>query len=198
MTHTVVTVELESKTRRDLALPLNVPNETLSAALAQALDLPGRGQGRFLLAVKTEDGIVRISPTSTLADAGVLDGFIMHLHRAEGELNRAQLLTSAYLQLASGETFPLDLDRILLGRQDVKRNILVDIDLSPYDPSKGISRKHTLIERKQNEYIIEDANSANGTKVNGIKLQPGQKRSLQDGDVIELGRHIVELTFHCR
>lgn len=196
MTYAVVTVELESRTCCDLALPLNVPNETLTAALAQALDLPDWEQRRFLLAVKTEDGIVRISPNSTLADAGVLDGFILHLYRVEGEVNRAQPLTGVYLRLPSGETFPLDMDCILLGRQDVKRNILVDIDLSRFDPSKGISRKHALIVRNQDNYTIEDLNSANGTKVNGIRLQPGQKRLLQDGDVIELGQHIVQLTFH--
>ncbi len=57
-----------------------------------------------------------------------------------------------------------------------------------------ISRIHCTVEKIENVWQLQDAESINGTKVNGEALV---SRILRDGDLIELGNHkmvFVELT----
>jgi pSer/pThr/pTyr-binding forkhead associated (FHA) protein len=53
-----------------------------------------------------------------------------------------------------------------------------------------VSRHHALIQQNpQGDYIIEDLQSRNGTKVNGVRLAPLTPTRLTDGDVIEVFNH---------
>ena len=53
--------------------------------------------------------------------------------------------------------------------------------------SRTVSRRHAKIyrSRENDEILITDLNSTNGTKVNGITLIPEAARSLSDGDLVE-------------
>lgn len=52
----------------------------------------------------------------------------------------------------------------------------------------SISRLHARIIKEESIYYIEDLNSTNGTFKNGLQLQPYEKRELNEGDEIKLGR----------
>ncbi|MGN0401596.1 MAG: DUF6382 domain-containing protein [Acetatifactor sp.] len=52
----------------------------------------------------------------------------------------------------------------------------------------SVSRLHARIVREKDKYYIEDLNSTNGTFKNGLQLQPYEKRELDEGDEIRLGR----------
>lgn len=52
--------------------------------------------------------------------------------------------------------------------------------------NKMISRSHCRINRRGNQYTITDLQSANGTYVNRVRLQPNQPHPVQNGDVIRL------------
>ncbi len=54
------------------------------------------------------------------------------------------------------------------------------------DYNNMISRLHCRINRKANQYTITDLQSANGTFVNKVKLQPNQPYPINNGDVIRL------------
>lgn len=54
------------------------------------------------------------------------------------------------------------------------------------DFNKMISRSHCRINRKGNQYTITDLQSANGTYVNKIRLQPNQPHPINNGDIIRL------------
>lgn len=68
---------------------------------------------------------------------------------------------------------------------------LVDVthlDLTPYGADRlGVSRKHALLEIRQNRLIVTDLNSVNGTSVNRVRLQPNAPYQLMHGDILELG-----------
>lgn len=51
-----------------------------------------------------------------------------------------------------------------------------------------VSRRHAMIEFSQGEYVIKDLSSTNGTFVNNRPLQKGEKRILNPGDVIHIGK----------
>ena len=52
--------------------------------------------------------------------------------------------------------------------------------------NKMISRSHCRINRRGNQYTITDLQSANGTYVNRVRLQPNQPHPKKNGDVIRL------------
>ena len=52
--------------------------------------------------------------------------------------------------------------------------------------NKMISRSHCRINRRGNQYTITDLQSANGTYVNRVRLQPNQPPPIKNGDVIRL------------
>lgn len=52
--------------------------------------------------------------------------------------------------------------------------------------NKMISRRHCRIDRRGNGYTITDLDSANGTYVNLVKLQPNVPQPIKVGDVIRL------------
>jgi FHA domain len=82
--------------------------------------------------------------------------------------------------------FPIYEGLNFIGRADEKP---VDIDLEDQEPPDRIwcSRQHALISFDDGMLTIEDLNSANGTYVNRGRIYPGQKRSLNVNDVIQIG-----------
>ena len=54
------------------------------------------------------------------------------------------------------------------------------------DFNKMISRSHCRINKRGSQYTITDLQSANGTYVNKVRLQPNQPHTINNGDVIRL------------
>ena len=55
----------------------------------------------------------------------------------------------------------------------------------------GVSRLHARIVREGDSFFVEDLNSTNGTFKNGLRLQPYEKRELEEGDEIGFGQEIL-------
>lgn len=75
----------------------------------------------------------------------------------------------------SGGTFYLDEPVVSIGR-------LVSNDIYLEDPF--VSRHHSLIRNQGEQYVIEDVNSANGTYVDGERVDACQ---LREGSIIQIG-----------
>ena len=75
--------------------------------------------------------------------------------------------------------FVIDSGDVVIG----KKKELVDMVISF---NKMISRKHCRITNAGGEFYINDEGSANGTFVNGMRLNAGQKMQINRGDVIRL------------
>jgi hypothetical protein len=74
-----------------------------------------------------------------------------------------------------------------IGRSDLGRAV------SP-EAQKYISRQHLLVRSNNGRYFIEDSDSANGTKVNGVDITGRGRQELRDGDRIDVA-DAVSLTF---
>ena len=55
----------------------------------------------------------------------------------------------------------------------------------------SVSRLHARIVKEKETYYIEDLNSTNGTFKNGLRLQPYERRELEEEDEIKTGRVIM-------
>lgn len=75
---------------------------------------------------------------------------------------------------------------LVIDRPDVvigKKQELVDLVI-PFN--KMISRKHCRVSNVNGVYYINDEGSVNGTFVNGVRLNSGQKTQINRGDVIRM------------
>jgi FHA domain len=89
-------------------------------------------------------------------------------------------------RLHEGENF--------VGRADEKA---VDVDLEFQESPDRVwsSRQHACITCGKSEATIEDLNSSNGTYVNRSRVPPGQKRRLENGDIIQIGEVQLKVGF---
>ena len=93
---------------------------------------------------------------------------------------RCRLATLVVLQGPDkGKTFAADDERVLIGRGSAQVP-LVD---------QTISRRHAELRRANGEWVISDLNSANGTYVNGERLEKTAR--LKRGDQIRLGSTLL-------
>jgi hypothetical protein len=192
MSYVAVTLEYGS-TVVDVALPLHVPSQVLVDGLIESLNLP-TGPGRtYFLGVKTVQGLRRIPVTASLGDMMILHGMTLSLREEE---KAKPVDKNASLRAEDGTHFSLIAKLVIIGRNDLKSGISVDIDLGSLTvDAKIISRKHAQIEKEGSAFYITDLGSANGTKVNGQRLTAREKKMLKDGDTLEFGRHGIQLVF---
>ena len=94
----------------------------------------------------------------------------------------------------SGEVFKMEYHRpIVLGRNAVLRDEgSVLLDLSPYHAyALGVSRQHAKIRRVEDEYIINDLGSSNGTFLNKERLAVYQDYLLSNESSMRLGDFLI-------
>lgn len=90
--------------------------------------------------------------------------------------------------------FALSGPEMLIGRYDPVTEIQPEINLSPVDVKRSVSRRHARLTEKSNAWwVTEETGVLNGTFVNGIKLTAGRPTPLADGDTVSLG--MVRLVF---
>jgi hypothetical protein len=85
----------------------------------------------------------------------------------------------------------------LKGTPVILREPIEFLSLLPFGADQlGVSRKHVVIRHEDHYLTIEDLQSTNGTRLNGQRLVPGDKRLLREGDEVLLGRLSIVLTFN--
>lgn len=81
---------------------------------------------------------------------------------------------------------------VLLGRNDRKSRLMVDIDLSGQQgQAYGVSRRHARVHFQNGHFLIEDLESLNGTYLNGRKLRPYLPEVMHHGNEIKLGNLVL-------
>ena len=97
--------------------------------------------------------------------------------------------------LDTGQVLPLaERNEFTIGRISEGQPIMPDIDLSPYQAyASGVSRLHAVIKREGDHVFLMDLEFANGTYVNGKRLNPNVEHTLKNGDVIALGKLKIQV-----
>lgn len=81
-----------------------------------------------------------------------------------------------------------------IGRRDPVTGINPDIDLTPADTQRSISRRHAKIFRKEGRYYVrEEIGTMNGTFVNGERVETGIPVEFEQGDEVRFG--LIKTTF---
>ena len=82
-----------------------------------------------------------------------------------------------------------------IGRRDPVTGIEPDIDLTPADAQRSISRRHAKIFRRDDRfYLREEIGTMNGTFINGDRVETGVPVEFKDGDEVRFG--LIKTVFH--
>src|SRR5438105_9032005 len=114
------------------------------------------------------------------ADHAALDS----THLTPAEKGRHRLV-----DVASGSAFFFSRgDETTIGRADPVTGILPDIDLTPVDTNRSVSRRHAKIVKRDNEYcVLEEVGTVNGTYVNDQRIPTGTPVAIHNGDLLKIG-----------
>jgi hypothetical protein len=77
----------------------------------------------------------------------------------------------------AGESFPLEGDRLTVGRRPDSDIFLDDVT---------VSRDHAILVRRGHDYYLDDCGSLNGTYVNRRRIE---SHRLVDGDELQVGKY---------
>jgi len=81
-----------------------------------------------------------------------------------------------------------------IGRKDPVTGIYPDIDLTPVDNQRSVSRRHAKIFRRGNKFFFgEEIGTMNSTFLNGNRLERGVPSEIRTGDELRFG--VVVLRF---
>jgi pSer/pThr/pTyr-binding forkhead associated (FHA) protein len=83
-----------------------------------------------------------------------------------------------------GESFPVEGERLSIGRRPESDVFLDDVT---------VSRDHALLIRRADDWYLDDMGSLNGTYVNRSRIE---SQRLGEGDEVQIGKY--KLTFHAR
>jgi CRP-like cAMP-binding protein len=99
------------------------------------------------------------------------------------------------LHQKSGIEFPLSSGpETTIGRRDPVTGIQPDVDLTPADTQRSISRRHAKIYRRGGKFFVaEEIGTMNGTFLNGVRLETGVPTEMASGDEVRFG--LVSLRF---
>ncbi|MBI4850859.1 MAG: protein kinase [Acidobacteria bacterium] len=116
------------------------------------------------------------------------------LEMAASEPTIEGVLTIIHCSAGITAKFPINKETSLIGRHDPARGITPEIDLSSYDSSGKVSRRHAVLHFDGKQFSIEDLGSANGSMLNGAMLPSQQRKPLNSGDQIYIGDTAFEFS----
>jgi pSer/pThr/pTyr-binding forkhead associated (FHA) protein len=97
--------------------------------------------------------------------------------------------------MGTGEILPLEgRSEFTLGRSAEGQPVLPDVDLAPFHAyESGVSRLHASITLGSQQSLTTDLGSANGTRLNGLKIPPHKPVPVKHGDILTLGRLKIQI-----
>lgn len=97
---------------------------------------------------------------------------------------------------AQGHVFGVHPGNNLIGRWDPDTGSFPEIDLEDVDFDAKVSRKHAVLECRDDRFTVEDLGSMNGTYINrGPKLKVGTQYRLEPGDELIVGKITLRFEF---
>ena len=101
------------------------------------------------------------------------------------------------VDLATGTAFFFSKgDETTIGRADPVTGILPDIDLTPVDQNRSVSRRHAKIIRSGEEFcVLEEVGTVNGTYVNDGRIPTGTPVAVHNGDMLKIGLIAMKAVF---
>jgi pSer/pThr/pTyr-binding forkhead associated (FHA) protein len=115
--------------------------------------------------------------------------------RKEPHFSTGEILSVALKIVTGGEILSLHGQKeVTLGRVGEGQSSSPDIDLTPYKAYEaGVSRMHSSISIIEDQAMVTDLGSANGTRINGMKITSHIPYPINNGDILTLGKLKIQV-----
>jgi hypothetical protein len=208
MERVIVTIssDLFDDMNQEASLRGNISARTVIMEIQREFNLP---EGNYALRIKGKSKPLDLD--RTMEQLGIQTGAELQFTRerrsaakAAAALGTSHRLLSgpkqAYLREDStGKLFELEWQPAIIGRPDANNPVsgeALAVNLSGFEESRSVSRQHASITERNGVFFIESMAERNLAELNGSVLQIGERRSLQHGDKILIGK--IALTFKFR
>lgn len=121
----------------------------------------------------------------------------LSLHRGTGPLDYAMPWVIEFRIVGTASVLQVQVQQVMtLGRFNRENDEKPDIDLEPYAGYHyGVSRSHAKLITRNSRVTVSDNKSANGTYINGDRLEAGREYRLHHGDMLTLGKMKLQVFF---
>src|SRR5450432_556216 len=206
MARTILTITstLFDEGDQEVSIRENLPVRTLLAEANQEFSLE---EGTYNLSLKGNGKV--LEPDKTLEQQGVQTGAVLVLNRerrapmfeAFDDGNQSRVAISgkhrAFLrEVLSNQAFDIKFQPAIIGRPDAANpstSEILAVDLGPFEGARNVSRFHARITEQNGNYYLEPMAEHNPTYLNNIMLRLGERRALEPGDKIRVGK--ISLVF---
>jgi|CXWL01.1.fsa_nt_gi CRP-like cAMP-binding protein len=130
-----------------------------------------------------------------LQERGAGGGHVAEMPPAEATSDKATA-PQRFVHVKTGMEFFLAQGKeTTVGRRDPVTGIHPDIDLTPVDDKRSISRRHAKVYRTGDKFFVsEEIGTMNGTFVNGVRIETGVPAEIKVTDEVSFG--LVVTIFH--
>lgn len=177
--------ELQGMIRRAMAQDPRDRYQT-AADMGEALSGLDAGQEQLKLSGAAGNPFPYLSCLCTRCGAQPNDDRSVFCSNCGGKIEVIFLRIMPRDDAGAGMDLFLDKQENLIGRLDMDEQIFPDVDLSRFDPSCFVSRRHCVLRRKEARFYLEPLKTTNETSINGYVVSPGRAVEIQPGASIKL------------
>lgn len=160
-------------------------------------------------ALKLTDGSEPLDNDKTLSELGIQTGSALVYERARMRLSQQMIARGGQFfqgihgakrmvlrEQHSGQEFPIRWQPAIIGRaaaRDPMGAEALAVNVSNLEEGRTVSRQHAQITEYNGRYFVEALSDKNPTFLNAHELAVGEKRALEPGDTIRVGK--IDLVF---
>lgn len=166
--------------------PAHITFGELVAEIVREYRLPVSGYS-----LRLENNDTPLDADETLSSLSAVNNAILIFKEVASPRN-------AYLKARNGEIYYIKRQEALIGRPNTGKGLpaaMLDVDLTPLDPTNSSSRPHAVIRQQHGDYYLQSMRDDNPAYVNGAKARADVAHLLHSGDILQFGK--VSLEFRC-
>lgn len=199
-----ISSELFDETEQEASVRKNLTIRTLIEEVRQEFNLL---EGSYTL--KLKDSGETLDGDRTLDELGIHTGSELVFERARMRLSQQMIARGGQFfqgihsakrvvlrERQSGEEFPIRWQPAIIGRAAASDPLSAEalaVNLSDTEEGRTVSRQHAQLTEYNGRYFVEALSDKNPTFLNQHELAVGEKRALEPGDTIRVGK--VDLVF---
>lgn len=194
-----ISSELFDEPEQEASVRKNLTVRVLIEEIRQEFNLL---EGSYTLTLM--DGDEPLDSDKTLSELGIQTGSALVFERTRARLSQQMIARGgqffqgihgarrmALREQDSGQVFPIRWQPAIIGRAAARDPLSAEalaVNLSDLEEGRTVSRQHAQITEYNGRYFVEALSDKNPTFLNADELAVGEKRALEPGHTIRVGK----------
>lgn len=162
-------------------------------------------EGNYILLARGSEA--PLPPDQTLEQLGIQTGSELTFDRERRRLSQRMVVRGGQVfqplsatsqailrEEGTGALFEIAWQPAVIGRADANNpatGSMLAVDLSSHTEARSVSRQHARITEQGGQFFLEGIAARNPTFLNDHQMLPGERRALQHGDQIRVGKVVL-------